>query len=149
MLEFQFQIRMWGTAMMNAEVKAALLALGLADSFDKLSRRVRRLSSTEANNILSDWKKNVLKPEFKAYAFAHHPDKGGSNSEMAEITRAYEILKGVRFASGMQWVAGDFRGYSRRVMNITIWSTYGARTYDVPSWWPSTEPASDADGKKK
>jgi hypothetical protein len=123
------------------KVIASLRLLGLEQAWTQLMQR-RPTSLEEAQTLLSTFKVQALKPAYQAFALQHHPDRGGSEEKMKELSEAYNLLKDMtvfRYPRGIRGgpAGGVRRGQPQRVVVVTVNIRGGPATANT-STGPST-----------
>ena len=74
------------------KVQAALRLLGLEQAWLRLSA-VKPQSIAQAQTLLAQFKDDQLKPAYRALALENHPDRGGDELKMKELSAAFNLLK--------------------------------------------------------
>jgi hypothetical protein len=74
------------------QLQAALGLLGLEGAWSQLMTRKPR-SREEAEQLLNAFKSGALKSAYQRLALEHHPDRGGSEERMKELSEAFNLLK--------------------------------------------------------
>jgi hypothetical protein len=62
-------------------------------AFRAFHESLRGVPPARASKALDDWKENVLRSRYKELALENHPDKGGDEEKMKELSAAFNLLK--------------------------------------------------------
>jgi hypothetical protein len=87
------------------KVFASLRLLNLERSWQQL-RSLPAASPEEARRHLAAWKDGALKPAYRELAKVHHPDHGGSEEKMKELSEAFNLLNSITLKNRPRGVRG-------------------------------------------